>query len=48
MPDQVRESLAQSYKAYLDFAEKGIKAPTSKDLRFMSMLDALYEDGGKE
>lgn len=45
MPDQVRESLAQSYKAYLNFAEKGIKAPTPKDLRFMSMLDALYGDG---
>lgn len=48
MPDQVRESLAQSYKAYLNFAEKGIKAPTPKDFRFMSMLDALSGDGGKE
>lgn len=47
MPDQVRESLAQSYKVYLDFAEKGIKAPTPKDLRFMGMLDALSV-GGEE
>ena len=47
MPDQVRESLALSYKAYLDFSGKGIKAPTPQDLRFMSMLDALY-GGGEE
>lgn len=45
MPDQVRESPALSYKVYLDFSEKGIKAPTPKDLRFMSMRDALYGDG---
>lgn len=42
MPDKVRESLAKSYKAYLDFAEKGVKAPTPKDLRYMSMLNQLY------
>lgn len=44
MPDKVRESLAKSYKVYLDFAEKGIKAPTPKDLRYMSMLNSLYGD----
>lgn len=46
MPDKVRESLSASYRAYLDFAEKGIKGPTPKDLRYMSMLNQLY--GEKE
>ena len=36
MPDCVRESLAKSYSTYLEFAEKGIKPPSAKELRMMA------------
>ena len=38
MPDCVRESLAKSYLTYLEFAEKGIKPPSAKELRMMVAL----------
>ena len=38
MPDCVRESLAKSYPTYLEFAEKGIKLPSAKELRMMAAL----------
>lgn len=38
MPDCVRESLATSYPAYLQMAEKGVKAPSPKELRMMAAL----------
>lgn len=41
MPDEVRESLKEDYKRYLDLAEAGQKLPTKKQLRMMEMLHAL-------
>ena len=38
MPDCVRESLATSSPAYLQMAEKGVKAPSPKELRMMAAL----------
>ena len=46
MPDCVRESLATSYPAYLQMAEKGVKAPSPKELRMMAALQRLM--GGEE
>ena len=46
MPDSVRQALATSYPAYLDMAEKGVKAPSPKELRMMAALQRLL--GGKE
>lgn len=43
MPDCVRESLATSYPAYLDMAEKGVKAPSAKEMRMMAALQRLME-----
>lgn len=45
MPDEVRESLATSYRFYLEMAEKGIKAPSARELRFMAMLNRSQDDG---
>ena len=45
MPDEVRESLATSYRFFLEMAEKGIKAPNARELRFMAMLNRLRDDG---
>lgn len=44
MPDCVRESLAESYPAYLDMAVKGIKPPSAKELRMMATLQRLMGD----
>ena len=41
MPDCVRESLATSYPAYLQMAERGVKAPSPKELRMMSFMQRL-------
>ena len=41
MPDCVRESLATSYPAYLQMAEKGVKFPSPRGLRMMSALQQL-------
>ena len=41
MPDEVRESLKEDYKYYLDLAESGQKLPTKKQLRMMEVLRAL-------
>lgn len=46
MPDCVRESLAKSYPAYLDMAEKGVKPPLAKELRIMAALQRLM--GGEK
>lgn len=35
MPDSVRESLEKHYQVFLKRAEKGLKPPTPKELRFM-------------
>lgn len=35
MPDELRETLSNDYKFYLDLAEKGQKGPTAKQLRMM-------------
>ena len=45
MPKEVRDSLASSLPFYLDCAMKGVKAPSAKDLRMMSMLQRLYGEG---
>lgn len=42
MPKEVREALASNLPFYLDCATKGVKAPSAKDLRMMSMLQRLY------
>lgn len=42
MPKEVRDSLASNLPFYLDCAMKGVKAPSAKDLRMMSMLQRLY------
>ena len=44
MPDSVREALATSYPAYLQMAEKGVKAPSPKELRMMAALQRLMGD----
>ena len=44
MPKEVREALASSLPFYLDCATKGVKAPSAKDLRMMSMLQRLHGD----
>ena len=41
MPDCVRESLATSYPAYLQMAERGVKSPSPKELRMMSFMQRL-------
>lgn len=43
MPDSVRESLATSLPFYLDLANKGVKAPSPKELRMMSMMQRLMK-----
>ena len=45
MPKEVRDSLASSLPFYLDCAMKGVKAPSAKELRMMSMLQRLYGEG---
>ena len=42
MPKEVRKALASNLPFYLDCATKGVKAPSAKDLRMMSMLQRLY------
>ncbi len=41
MPDEVRESLKDDYKTYLDLAEAGTKLPSKKQLRLMAFIDYL-------
>lgn len=41
MPDDVRESLSTNLSFYLDLANKGIKAPSAKELRMMTMMQML-------
>ena len=41
MPDCVRESLATSYPAYLQMAERGVKSPSPKEPRMMSFMQRL-------
>ena len=45
MPKEVRDSLASNLPFYLDCAMKGVKAPSAKELRMMSMLQRLYGEG---
>jgi hypothetical protein len=42
MPDEVRESLSQTYGVYLKLAQDGQKGPSPKELRRMSFLASLY------
>ena len=45
MPDSVRESLEKHYQVFLKRAEKGLKPPTPKELRFMDAFGiTLTED----
>ena len=41
MPKELRESLSASLPFFLDLAIKGIKAPSAKELRMMSMMNRL-------
>lgn len=42
MPKALRESLATSLPFYLDCAMKGVKAPSAKELRMMSMMREFF------
>ena len=41
MPDEQREALSSNYNFYLDFAEKGQKGPTAKQLRIMAAMKRI-------
>ena len=43
MPKALRESLATSLPFYLDCAMKGVKAPSAKELRMMSMMREFFD-----
>ena len=42
MPTELRKSLSDDYKVYLDIALQGKKGPSAKDLRMMSFMKNLY------
>lgn len=44
MPDSVRESLEKHYSIFLKRAEKGLKPPTPKELRFMDAFGIPLTD----
>ena len=44
MPKELRESLSASLPFFLDLAMKGVKAPSAKELRMMSMMNCLLGD----
>ena len=46
MPSELTKTLSTSLNFYLDMANKGIKAPSAKQLRMMSALGQCL--GGKE
>lgn len=46
MPSELTKALSTSLNFYLDMANKGIKAPSAKQLRMMSALGQFL--GGKE
>lgn len=46
MPSELSKALSTSLNFYLDMANKGIKAPSAKQLRMMSALGQFL--GGKE
>jgi hypothetical protein len=48
MPNEVRESLAETYPLYLQMAEAGKKGPTPKQLRVWNFLYGLYEGDDAE
>lgn len=42
MPAELRKSLSDDYKVYLDLALQGRKGPSAKDLRMMAFMKNLY------
>ena len=46
MPSELTKALSTSLNFYLDMANKGVKAPSAKQLRMMSALGQFF--GGKE
>ena len=42
MPAELRKSLSDDYKVYLDIALQGKKGPSAKDLRMMTFMKNLY------
>ena len=46
MPSELTKALSTSLNFYLDMANKGVKAPSAKQLRMMSSLGQFF--GGKE
>lgn len=42
MPAELRKSLSDDYKVYLDIALQGKKGHSAKDLRMMSFMKNLY------
>ena len=42
MPAELRKSLSDDYKVYLDLALQGKKRPSANDLRMMAFMKNLY------
>ncbi len=42
MPTELRKSLSDDYKVYLDIALQGKKGPSAKGLRMMAFIKDLY------
>ena len=42
MPKEVRDSLSANLAFFLDCAMKGIKAPSAKELRMMSVMRDFF------
>lgn len=42
MPAELRKSLSDDYKVYIDLALQGKKRPSAKDLRMMAFMKNLY------
>lgn len=47
MPDEVRDVLSPIYEQFHDMAQKGVKRPSAKDIRFMGLLSDLFGTNGE-
>ena len=48
MPDEVRDALSPIYEQFHDMAQKGVKRPSAKDIRFMGLLSDLFGTKGEK
>lgn len=46
LPDEVRKAIGSTYLPFLDMAREGVKRPSARDLRFVSILKSQY--GGED